>query len=95
MAEFKKITTIYVVTDTEQSTEQIGDIEGGLFPDGFLEKHIKSHGSEQLLECLAGMISAVIFAKYKVERRHENCNSPKPPSDREINLYGISKRKKK
>jgi hypothetical protein len=79
MAEHKKITAIYVVTDTEQATEQIGDIEGGLFPDEWLEKHIKSHGAGQLLECLAGMTSAVITAKYKVEReeseRGHDCNA--------------------
>ena len=79
MAEHKKITAIYVVTDTEQATEQIGDIEGGLFPEGWLGKHIKSYGAEQLLECLAGMTGSVITAKYKVEREESehghDCNA--------------------
>lgn len=79
MAEDKRVTSIYVITDTEQGTEQIGDIEGGLFLEGWLEKHIKSHGAGQLLECLARMTSAVINAKYKVEKaeseRGYDCNA--------------------
>lgn len=78
MAEHEMITAIHVVTETEQATENIGDIEGGLFPDGWLNEHIESHGAEQLLECLARMTSAVITAKREVEREESklryDCN---------------------
>ncbi|MFW5757820.1 MAG: hypothetical protein ACOCYO_03980 [Bacteroidota bacterium] len=68
MAETKLITSLYVITDSETSYDKIGDIDGGLFPDGFLEKHIKAHGVEALLEKLASMTSAVITTKYNIER---------------------------
>ena len=68
MAETKLITSLYVVTDSETSYDNIGDIDGGLFPDGFLEKHIKAHGAEGLLEKLASMTSAVITTKYNIAR---------------------------
>lgn len=77
MAETKLITSLYVVTDSETSCDNIGDIDGGLFPDGFLEKYIKAHGAERLLEKLASMTSAVITTKYNIEREEserEDCN---------------------
>ena len=45
MAETKLITSLYVVTDSETSYDNIGDIDGGLFPDGFLEK--QTYASQQ------------------------------------------------
>ena len=67
MAEIKKITTLYVVTDTETGQEKIGDIDGGCFPIDFLEKHIRAYGAQGLLEKLAYMTSAVVRAKYSVD----------------------------
>lgn len=78
MAETKKITSLYVVTDSETSYDKIGDIDGGLFPDGFLEDHIKRHGANGLLEKLACMTSSVIIVKNNVERKNENSNTEKP-----------------
>lgn len=75
MAETKKITTLYVVTDSETSYDNIGDIDGGLFPDGFLEKHIKSHGAEGLLEKLSYMISDVIQTKRQIIREESEGES--------------------
>jgi hypothetical protein len=37
MAETKKITSLYVVTDLETSYDNIGDIDGGMFDDEWLE----------------------------------------------------------
>ena len=68
MPETKDITTIVVVTDSETSYDNIGDIDGGYFPNGFLEKHIKSFGSEGLIVKLASMTSAVIVAQHKINR---------------------------
>lgn len=66
MSETKLITSIYVVTDSESGSDKIGDIEGGFFSHGFLDEHIKNHGSEMLLETLANMISRVMDAKRRV-----------------------------
>ena len=77
MAKTKLITSLYVVTDSDTSYENIGDIDGGLFPDGFLEKHIKAHGAEGLLEKLASMTSVVIITKYNIAREESErgcCN---------------------
>lgn len=69
MAETKLITSLYVITDSETSYDKIGDIDGGMFPDGFLEKHIQEFGANGLLEKLATMISAVIITKHRIERK--------------------------
>ena len=55
MAEQDRITSLYVTTDSENSYDNIGDIEGGGFDSVWLKKHIKSHGTEQLLERIAFM----------------------------------------
>ena len=55
MAETKKITTLYVVTDSENSYDNIGDIDGGLFEEEWLKSYIKSHGANKLYEKLAFM----------------------------------------
>lgn len=41
MAETKEITRLYVVTDSETHYDNIGDIDGGLFNDEWLEKTYK------------------------------------------------------
>jgi hypothetical protein len=68
MAETKEITRLYVVTDSETHYDNIGDIDGGLFDDEWLEQHIKSHGTEQLIEKLASMQMQVLSMKYKTLR---------------------------
>lgn len=74
MAETKKITSLYVVTDSENSYEHIGDIDGGLFNDEWLEQHIKSHGTEQLIEKLASMQMQVLSMKRKIQREISDKN---------------------
>ena len=68
MAERKEITRLYVVTDSETSYDNIGDIDGGMFDEQWLKQHILVHGSEQLLEKLAKMTSDVITMKYDILR---------------------------
>jgi hypothetical protein len=72
MAETKRITSLYVVTDTENNYDNIGDIDGGLFDDKWLENHIRCHGTTQLIETLASMMSNVMSMKYKINRELEN-----------------------
>jgi hypothetical protein len=55
MAETKKITSLYVVTDSETSYDQIGDIDGGGFDKEWLKKHIKKHGADGLFKKIAWM----------------------------------------
>ena len=66
MAETKKITTLYVVTDSETSYDNIGDIDGGMFDDQWLENHMKSHGANGLYEKLAFMSRQILNAVIKV-----------------------------
>ena len=75
MAETKEITRLYVVTDSETSYDNIGDIDGGMFDETWLKQHILVHGSEQLLEKLAKMTSDVITMKYDILRKisEDNC----------------------
>lgn len=60
MAETKKITTLYVVTDSEISYDNIGDIDGGMFDDEWLKSYIKSHGANKLYEKLAFMNRQIV-----------------------------------
>lgn len=60
MAETKEITRLSVVTDSETSYDNIGDIDGGLFDFTWLMTHIKSHGAEGLIIKLAEMQTQVI-----------------------------------
>lgn len=71
MAETKKITTLYVVTDSETSYDHIGDIDGGMFDDEWLENHIKSHGANGLYEKLALMSRQVVNAVIKVNSEND------------------------
>ena len=68
MAETKEITRLYVVTDSETSYDNIGDIDGGMFDEEWLKQHIVSHGTEGLLEKLGGMIRQVLNVKYNYNR---------------------------
>lgn len=54
MAERKTLGTISVITDSETSYDNIGDVDGGFSSDG-LKSHIQNHGHEGLCEKLAYM----------------------------------------
>lgn len=88
MAETKEITRLYVVTDSETSYDNIGDIDGGYFDEKWLKQHIVSHGTEGLLEKLGGMIRQVLNAKYdynreKSEKDNVEACKPAPPQSKE------------
>lgn len=54
MAERKTLGTISVITDSETSYDNIGDVDGGFSPTE-LKSHIENHGHEGLCERLAYM----------------------------------------
>jgi hypothetical protein len=54
MAERKQIGSISIITDSETSYDNIGDVDGG-FSDTELRKHIEAHGHEGLCEKLTAM----------------------------------------
>ena len=54
MAETKTIGRISVVTDSETSYDNIGDIDGG-FDEQALRQHIQHHGAAGVLEKLGWM----------------------------------------
>jgi hypothetical protein len=66
MAETKEITTLYVVTDSETSYDNIGDIDGGCFDKSWLRQHIKNHGIEGLLRTFSWMNFQVFEAMREV-----------------------------
>lgn len=68
MAETKEITKLVVVTDSETSYEDIGDIDGGGFDKEWLKKHIKAHGAEGLFEQIAWMNFQVFEALREVNK---------------------------
>lgn len=79
MAETKEITRLYVVTDTETSYDNIGDIDGGMFDETWLYNHIKSHGTDGLLKKLAFMSRQIIETDIKVYNDiHNNGDMNKP-----------------
>ena len=53
MAERKQITSISVITDSETSYDNIGDIDGGWIDPEWLKKHIRAHGAEGLFRVAA------------------------------------------
>ena len=54
MAERKTIGSISIITDSETSYDNIGDVDGG-FNEIELKNHIKIHGHEGLCEKLTSM----------------------------------------
>lgn len=68
MSETKNITSLYVVTDTENSYDKIGDIDGGMFDDVWLENYIKNHGTEKIIGKLAHMQMQVLQISDKINR---------------------------
>ncbi len=55
MAERKTVTTISVITDSETSYDNIGDIDGGMFDRQWLNEHVRTYGPEGLFAKLAWM----------------------------------------
>lgn len=53
MAERQQITSISVITDSETSYDNVGDIDGGGIDKDWLKRHIKSHGPEGLFRVAA------------------------------------------
>jgi hypothetical protein len=86
MTETKEIARLYVVTDSETSYDNIGDINGGMLEEKWLKQHIISHGTEGLLEQLGGMIRQVLNTKYDYNREKSEldnkamCKSIEPNS---------------
>jgi hypothetical protein len=68
MAETKKITSLYVVTDSETSYDNIGDIDGGGIDKEWLKKHIKSYGADGLFKQIAWMNFQVFEAMKEVNQ---------------------------
>lgn len=72
MAETKLITSLHVVTDSETHYDNIGDIDGGMFNEEWLENHIEKHGVTGLLERLSMMITQVCNTHVKVLNNRSN-----------------------
>ena len=75
MAETKKITTLYVITDTEDSYNQIGDIDGGYFEEEWLKNHIKQFGADGLYRKISFMARQISNMEVKILQendKHEN-----------------------
>jgi len=66
MAETKEITKLFVVTDSETSFDNIGDIDGGMFNEVWLKSYVKFHGTHRLIEKLAEMQMQVLQMKYEI-----------------------------
>lgn len=79
MAERKTVTTLSVITDSETSYDNIGDIDGGYFDPEWLKKHIKSHGASGLLQQIAYMnwqIFEMIRTVNSESDGSDNCKTP-------------------
>jgi len=59
MVKTQKITTLYVVTENETKYHKIGNIQGGVFDEEWLKKHIKQHGANGLYEKMASMTKQI------------------------------------
>ena len=95
MSEQKKITSLYVITDTENGYEKIGDIDGGGFDSEWLKNHIKNYGTDGLFKKIAWMNYQVFQTMRDInEENYENYDNivtkiskpipPIPPKDRVI-----------
>lgn len=59
MVKTKKITTLYVVTESETKYQKIGNIQGGVFDEEWLKNHIVQHGANGLYEKIASMTKQI------------------------------------
>ena len=71
MVETKKITSLFVVTDTENSYDNIGDIDGGLFEDEWLKNHIIQYGTDGLYRKLASMTRQISNMEMKILQEND------------------------
>lgn len=74
MAETKTITSLRVVTDSETSYDNIGDIDGGGFDREWLKKHIKSFGPDGLFKRIAWMNFQVFEMMREVNGENDLAN---------------------
>ncbi len=75
MAETKTITKLHVVIDTENSYDNIGDIDGGMFDDDWLKEYLKNHGPNKLIMKLSSMQTQVINSYYEILRNEDEKNN--------------------
>lgn len=73
MAETKQIGSICIVTDSETSYQNIGDVEGG-FDDIQLKDHIQKHGH-------AGLLNSLAYMQWQVWNTVRTVNSEKDFED--------------
>lgn len=76
MAETKEITSLCVVTDSETSYDNIGDIDGGHFDEKWLDNHIERHGADGLIKRIASMLLQVGNAELAILRRKAEQDYP-------------------
>lgn len=72
MSETKKITSLYVVTDSENHYDQIGDIDGGMFDEVWLKNYLEKYGSANLIEKLSNMNYQIIDTVRKINQEKDN-----------------------
>jgi len=75
MSETKLITSLFVITDTENSYDQIGDIEGGCFDSVWLFNHVQNHGIDGLLNMLSSMNYQIQVVNRKVLNEKSESNN--------------------
>jgi hypothetical protein len=85
MAETQKITSLYVVTDSETSYDNIGDIDGGGMDKDWLKRHIKKYGADGLFKQIAWMNFQVFEALREVNFEADR------EAKFETNVWGVPK----
>jgi len=90
MSERKEITRISVITDSETSYDNIGDIDGGGMDKEWLKKHIKIHGAEGLFQVAAWINFQTFEALREVNQEKGSVDipatdKPQPPFPKQIN----------
>ena len=73
MGESKTIAKISVITDSENSYENIGDVDGG-FDEIALKKHIENYGIDGLLRKICWM-QFQIHEKYREVLKEQSNNT--------------------
>lgn len=71
MAETKIVKRLEVIVDSETSYDKCGDIEFTLWPEGWLEKHIRNFGAQQLINAFSSELAAIYNAKIAVEEERQ------------------------
>ena len=78
------LTSLFVITDSENGHFCIGDIDGGTFDMEMLEEHIKNHGADGIFRQIAWMNCQVFTAM-------RNINAKKNEKEIVSSLFEISK----